>query len=858
MDRSPQPGRPSGRLGQTTYPLLLLWALAAPLAAAPDPTYAALRAAKPDGRRVPVSGLVLERDVFRFQLDSGAFHFLAPVEGRTPGAVFVGQGSYRLVPATETERQHLALVSGGEKTFEVLSDSFEELVLLFSDGTAAEIERHAAVQPGTPDPRAEAAWERHMKRQRKDFRTNFHLRLLADLLHGPAPEGQGAAGAFLAFVDGSKLPPALAAVDPEGAEALQPGSGLGGEESLLLVSDPKRGGAWYLSDRRDEIVSGKPSPPRPRTVDALDYRIDTRVGSDDDLQGTTYVRFSVLRSGLRVLPVYLLPRLRLQSAALAGNLGTTAAAGGGGEQQWTELPFVQEDREEDGDAAVIFPRPLDKGRTLELRFTYAGDEVLHDVGEHNYVVGARESWYPNLGVFSDPATFELTYRVPKGSEVISVGRLVDSRVEGDRAVSIWVCDQPVQVAGFNYGRFRKIEKKEPETGVEVVVYTGVGTPDVIRAMNQFLATSRASAAVDFGDDEEGGDLDFEGGAPGVEVGDLNTDKLAQSALVDGLNSARIFTTYFGPLPEKRVAITQQSEWSYGQSWPSLIFLPYMAFLTGSQRARLGLNQAVDFVNEVGYHEFSHQWWGHLVGWDSYRDQWLSEGFAEFSAALALQQVRGFPAYAAFWRDNRESILKKSPGDDLPPNQAGPVSLGYRLATHRTPSAGQLIYSKGGYALHMLRMMMWDHTSANPDAKFIAMMRDFVAANAGKHASAADFKKAIERHMLPQLDATGDGKMDWFFRQWIDGTEIPRYTSKLKVEKQGDAYKISGQVTQEGVSKDFYAYVPVYLDFGKGELARIGAIRMVGSASVPVDASLRLPKKPRKALINAAGDVLARE
>ena len=28
------------------------------------------------------------------------------------------------------------------------------------------------------------------------------------------------------------------------------------------------------------------------------------------------------------------------------------------------------------------------------------------------------------------------------------------------------------------------------------------------------------------------------------------------------------------------------------------------------------------------HEVAHQWWGHVVGWKSYRDQWMSESFAE--------------------------------------------------------------------------------------------------------------------------------------------------------------------------------------------------------------------------------------
>ncbi|MES1211369.1 MAG: hypothetical protein ABUL63_03440, partial [Acidobacteriota bacterium] len=162
--------------------LALSFALTAPLQAATDPAYAALRGARPDGRTIPVQNLVLERDAFRFQLESGALHLLAPVEGRTIGAVFVGQGSYRLTPATPYELRQLALSSGGGDTFEVLDDTFEDLLLLFTDGTLAELEHHAAVQTGAPDPRAVSLLEEWLKRQRKDFRTNFHLRILEDLL----------------------------------------------------------------------------------------------------------------------------------------------------------------------------------------------------------------------------------------------------------------------------------------------------------------------------------------------------------------------------------------------------------------------------------------------------------------------------------------------------------------------------------------------------------------------------------------------------------------------------------------------------------------------------------------------------
>ncbi len=222
-------------------PFLLLLAIPAAGFSAPpqDPTYAALRAARPDGRTMAVHGLTLERDAFNFQLDSGTFHFLAPFGGRTVGAVFVGHGSYRLSPATENERRQLALASGGGKEFETLTDEFSDLVLLFADDTFQELEQHAAVASGAPDRKAVAVYEGYLKRQRKDFQLNFHLRLLADLLNQPGLTS----GVFLALIDGRKLPPALAAVDPNGAEALSLGLRLGDEDTVFLVADSTKGGS---------------------------------------------------------------------------------------------------------------------------------------------------------------------------------------------------------------------------------------------------------------------------------------------------------------------------------------------------------------------------------------------------------------------------------------------------------------------------------------------------------------------------------------------------------------------------------------------------------------------------------------
>ncbi|HEX4961099.1 MAG TPA: M1 family aminopeptidase [Thermoanaerobaculia bacterium] len=818
--------------------LLVLLLLPSALRAATDPSYTELRNARPDGRTVPVNGLVLERDVFRFQFESGAFHFLKPVGGRTVGAVFVGHGSYRLSPATENERRQLALSSGADKGgFETLSDQFDDLVLLFADDTAQEIELHAPVRAGSPDPRASEVYERYLKRQRKDFRINFHVRLLKDLLNNPGLTS----GVFMALVEGKKYPPALAAVDPDGAEALGLFSRLGEEDTTFLVADANRGGLWYEADRRAEVDRKRKSPEK-RLTDALDYTVDTVVEKDADLAGTTTLHFKTLVPGVRVLPILLTSTLRIQE-------GSFALDSPGAEPTWKPVTFIQEPDKEDSNAAVVFPEPLAKGAMVRLRLSYKGDKVLIDGGDKNYYVGARESWYPNVGIFSDPATFDLTYHVPVGNEIISVGKQVEVKTVGNQSVSHWQTEIPVQVAGFNYGKFKKVEKPDETSKVDVAVYTNPGTPDIIREINAAMSGEAIGEI----------NSDPETGAPRPGLGKMNTARLADASLADGLNSARLFTAYFGPLPQTHVAITQQSNPNFGQSWPMLIFMPYISFLDGTQRQRLGMERAKDFVDQVGYHEFAHQWWGHLVGAETYRDQWLEEGFAEFSAALAVQHVKGWSEYDRFWRERRKEIVEKRPGNSMAPYEAGPITQGFRLSTPRTPSAGGLIYPKGGYVLHMLRMLMFDTTSKDPDARFIAMMKDYTSTYGGKFASSADFQKVVERHMVPAMNATADGKMDWFFNQWVYGTDVPRYVHDLKLESAGgEETRIHGTIRQEGVAKDFRALVPIYVEFGKNETVRVGMLPVVGESTIPVDVKLKLPKSARKVVLNHRGEVLARE
>ncbi len=537
-----------------------------------------------------------------------------------------------------------------------------------------------------------------------------------------------------------------------------------------------------------------------------------------------------------MLPIDLAPKLLLSSVEFAP---------AGDTPQWTAIPHIQE--KDDADAAVVFPAALKKGETYLLRTKYSGKEVLDDAGDGNFTVTRRTNWYPNVGVFSDLATYELRFRTPEKFSIVAVGTEVENRVSGTERIAVWKAMSPIRVAGFNYGKFKKLSESDKTNGTTFEVYTNTGTPDIIREINMFLRSANEAAM--YGDEDA---VEYAGGEIRVDAASL-----AKSAMADGMNTVRTGNAYFGPLPDARVAITQQSQWFSGQSWPTLIYLPYLAFLNGTQRNTLGLSGIKDFVNNVGTHEVAHQWWGHQVGFRSYHDEWISEGFSEFTSALVLQQTGGWGQYNAFWERARKEILKKPRGAQVANSEAGPISQGRRIESWQNPDAyGVIIYSKGAYVLHMLRMAMWDNQKG--EEAFIRMMKEFAMTYAGKEATTEDFQRVAEKHATSSLRLTSDNKLNWFFNQWIYGIAIPKYDTKIEArEIGGGKYKITGTVTQSGVTDGFAMPVPIYVHFDKTNFIRLGATVIVGNSSKPIDVEFALPKKPQKFTVNALHDILAR-
>ena len=783
-----------------------------------DPVYQSLRQLGKGedfaGSYAVVNNLKLKRDAAIFNLKSGELYFITPVEGRVTAAVFIGDGELSLVPPTDIEKNSIKIFTGEG----AITEQFTKLVLRFSDKTFDEIKSspNATMKTGGPAAsHARSAFRDNQEVVRKRLRDNRELRVLFDV-YNPTREGF-----FTAFIDGKRFSKLVYVLEPLGVPGATP------EEVALFSYGETDGGLWLAFHREEEYKKGTAlSSQDNRLIDITRHEIDAAI-KGTNLAATDRITFRSLQAGTRVVPFDLYGPLRVSKVQ---------------DSEGNDLSFVQESKDEDSDFGVIMAKPLEAGQTYTIAVQYGGNDALRDSGGGNFILIPRSTWYPgnaNVLYAEDRAIFDMTFRYPKNYTFVGTGSPVapDTR-EGDLSVAKWSSGKTeLAVAGFNYGRFKKKVISDKDSGYDVEFYANTEVPDEIRDIQQQIDR-----------------LESQGMKTMTTLGSITTTGMADAALADAQNASRIYNMYFGKLPYGRLAMTQQPAANFGQAWPTLVYMPYMAFIDTTQRAQLlGTRGGTDtFWRYVAPHEIAHQWWGHIIGWDSYHDQWMSEGFAEFSASLYVQLIRGNDKFIDFWEDLRKQIVEATPATkDRKPYTIGPVTQGYRLNNGKTGGAARyLIYPKGAYILHMLRMMMYAQNKGG-DARFQAMMKDFVQTHFNQDVSTEDFKAIVEKHMTPEMNVTNDGKMDWFFNQWVYGTQVPAYKLEYNVASDGT---MSGKLTQSGVSDDFVMLVPLYIDMGKG-WAKLGSARITGNTSVEIK-GIKLPAVPKRVAACAMNDVLA--
>jgi hypothetical protein len=462
---------------------------------------------------------------------------------------------------------------------------------------------------------------------------------------------------------------------------------------------------------------------------------------------------------------------------------------------------VDSARWESGELATVFKgrdggllwirldRRLQPGEVRTLSLFYQGD-LIDRYGDFFFIKSSAE-WYPRSLEGRSLATFDLTFHSPSSNLLASVGDKVEESTSGRTRTSRWVPAGPIRNASFNLGIFK--DYRIEEEGIPPV--TVLIAEDAHRQLRMMRQT-----------------------------------KMKETVGADVARSLRFFQHVYGPLPVRHFFATEIPA-LHGEAFPGMVHLSWATFHQTDEEGEDEVFRA---------HEVAHQWWGVGVDFASYHDQWLSEGFSNFSGLWYLQTVRKDNAkYFDMLRRWRANIFTRT-------EEPSPVWLGYRASSSKDDNGyGVLVYQKGAWVLHMLRIMMLDLTTMKED-RFTAMMREFYETYQGKRASTEDFRRVAEKH-------TG-ANLGWFFDQWIYGTEIPTYRVAYRSDPaENGKYRVKLKVRQENVGEEFQAYVPVTLDLGGDRVAQV-RVKVRGPIS-EIDLPL-MPSKPKAIRFNDLDGVLA--
>jgi hypothetical protein len=769
-----------------------------------NPTYQALRNSTLSGEAVSVNNLELKRDAGTFHLHSGTICFVAPVAGRVTGAVFVGEGNFILDPPASEQAMLRLLTKENE-----FSESFSQMALRFTDSTYDEIKKagKTAAFGCAAGPLKDS---QHTTRHK--LKMNLESRILEDLLSSEP------GGLFVAFIHGKHYnSQELFTIDPHE----------GHDQVDFMTYDENKFGDWASFPMQGEPKPGTIGHP----IRIEHQQLDTTLEKNAELIGKARTTFAVELNGLRVVPLNLFRTLRVRSATTADG---------------QPLSFIQEDKDDDAQFAVILPKALEAGEQVTLATEYVGKEAVTNEGGGNYFPVARENWYPNNpgNRFGEYATYDMTFRIPKGMQIAATGARVSDRTEGSENVTVWKTEAPQTVAGFSFGRFKVEEGKLDKPEYELQSFANQEPPSWVESLK------RAA---------EGNDLPSMGShSSGMALGTMSTTGLGQKALAEGELAVQLYSEYFGPSSFKHLQLTQQTACNFGQSWPELVWIPLCYYFDTTVRHELGMDWGDrGYWKVVTPHEVAHQWWGHTVGFNSYRDQWMSEGFADMSASLYLTLIEKNPKkFIAFWNDERELLLERN-AQGFRAIDAGPLTMGYRTSNSRTgfDTTRRLIYPKGAYVLHMIRMMMHDNRSG--DQRFKEMMQDFVSTYRGKAATTEDFKAMVEKHMTQEMDLDGNHRMEWFFNEYVYGTQLPSYQMNATFATGSDGNVVMAvKMTQSNVNDSFRMLVPIYVELTKG-MFFLGRAQLTGNSTFDQKLPLTgLKETPKRAVISYYDDVLA--
>ena len=276
-----------------------------------------------------------------------------------------------------------------------------------------------------------------------------------------------------------------------------------------------------------------------------------------------------------------------------------------------------------------------------------------------------------------------------------------------------------------------------------------------------------------------------------------------------------YSRRFGPYPYSHLSLTQNPGRD-SQGWPGLVFLSSYAFLDEREREQLHYEPSRILLQEtIPAHETAHQWWGDLITWRSYRDQWFTEGLANYCALMILQEKNpaGFRQIMEKYRQDLVTPDKNG----MTPRDAGPVTLGGRLESSRFPEGYEAVsYGRATWLFHMLRSMMKDterpedRKGGSVDEPFVRALHNFRQKYEGSAIDTRELLDMFAEELPPAVRYESKKSLDWFLEGWVNGTSIPKLELKsVKLAPKGTGLAVSGTILQSDAPEDLVTSVPIY-------------------------------------------------
>src|SRR5579862_481538 len=791
-----------------------------------------------------IRDVALDRAAFHITLADGEIGFTTDVAGQVTGAFFVGEGEILLTPPNQLERASMMLQTGAA----ILEERFSSAYFRFNDDTFAEMRPLLTLSENPQEFTSQ--WDAVARNLAHADALRLFMtfsRLLPVSGEPPGSEHADSDDRFLhARLQGETKGTFDVYFDsnsPEQVWAAQPRSVDGITYYDVWTSFPfLPKNKYYGGANSIAVEEGQAS-----ALDIISCTVKAQISPPTNIQADAVLDLKIRQGGQRSVLFELARTLVIAKVEAEGQ-----------PVEFIHNPSIegtQLSRRGNDLVAVVFPNPIHAGQEIKLHFVYGGD-VLSEAGPGLLYVGDRGTWYPNRGMTM--TRFNLEFHYPPGWTLVATGKRTDPIPPPNSSpaaiipnsgeqVSYWISERPIPFAGFNLGKYRKAETQAGKVSIEAY-----GTAALERGFPQ-AESQQPLIPPPIG--KEAIPLAISPFPPSPAK---NVEMVAAKAA----HAIDFYSARFGPYPLSALALTQMPG-NLSQGWPGLVFLSSLSFLNAEERSALHMGPVEKtLISSVIAHETAHQWWGDLVTWDDYRDQWISEGLANYSAMMLLQQENPNEFHAVMEKFRDDLLQKNKSGAPL--LEDGPVTLGNRLSCSEFPTGYEAIsYGRGTWLFHMLRTMMRDAEPArqrlnygpgDENEPFLRALRRLREQYEGRPITTREMMKVFQEELPPSLWYEGRKSLDWFYQGWINGIAIPRFELRaVKFSDNGGKTIASGTIFQQDAPKDLVTPVPLYAARG-GNLVFLGRVFADGPQT---PFHLSVPAATKKIVLDPNQTLLAR-